>query len=155
MFHTWVNVMLTLTLLDVGGRVIKSSNESLRCYLFWSSGIFRALELRYQGGGVRKDHRLQYLEKPISNRVNSPMNNKYLLKMHFFERSIFQTFWKPHCCAKFLFIEFETSNFGYLLIFQFCWAVQSFSKIGNIDIRHFIRIPILNFGREIESKRSK
>ena len=33
------------------------------------------------------------------------------------ERSIFQTFWKLHCCAKFLFIELETSNFGYLLIF--------------------------------------
>jgi hypothetical protein len=29
----------------------------------------------------------------------------------------FQTFWKLHCCAKFLFIELETSNFGYLLIF--------------------------------------
>ena len=37
--------------------------------------------------------------------------------LEFFERSIFQTFWKVHCCAKFLFIELETSNFGYLLIF--------------------------------------
>ena len=35
------------------------------------------------------------------------------------ERSIFQTFWKLHCCAKFLFIELETSNFGYLLVFNF------------------------------------
>ena len=34
-----------------------------------------------------------------------------------FERSIFQTFWKLYCCAKFLFIELATSNFGYLLIF--------------------------------------
>ena len=33
------------------------------------------------------------------------------------ERSIFQIFWKPHCCTKSLFLELETSNFGYLLIF--------------------------------------
>jgi hypothetical protein len=46
------------------------------------------------------------------------------------KRSIFQTFWKQDCCARFLFIELETSNFGYLLIFQFCWTVQSLSKIG-------------------------
>ena len=26
--------------------------------------------------------------------------------------------WKVHCCAKFLFFELETSNFGYLLIFD-------------------------------------
>ena len=33
-------------------------------------------------------------------------------------------------CAKFLFFELETSNFGYLLIFKFPLTVQSFSKIG-------------------------
>ena len=33
------------------------------------------------------------------------------------ERAIFQTFWKVHCCAKFLFFELETSKIGYLLIF--------------------------------------
>ena len=33
------------------------------------------------------------------------------------KRSIFQTLWKQDCCARFLFIELETSNFGYLLIF--------------------------------------
>ena len=32
-----------------------------------------------------------------------------------------------------------TSNIGYLLIFQFCLTVQSFSKIGKIDIQHFIK----------------
>ena len=37
-----------------------------------------------------------------------------LLKL---ERAIFQTFWRLHCCAKFMFFELETSNFGYLLIF--------------------------------------
>ena len=46
------------------------------------------------------------------------------------KRSIFQTFWKPDCCTKSLFFELETSNFGHLLIFKFCWTVQSFSKIG-------------------------
>ena len=52
-----------------------------------------------------------------------------LLEMHSFyklfieskrnicKRSIFQTFWKLHCCPDFLFNELETSNFGYLLIF--------------------------------------
>ena len=33
------------------------------------------------------------------------------------KRAIFQTFWKLHCCAKSLFLELETSNCGYLLIF--------------------------------------
>ena len=33
------------------------------------------------------------------------------------ERSIFQTFWKHDCCPDFLFLELETSNYGYLLIF--------------------------------------
>ena len=47
-----------------------------------------------------------------------------------FKKSIFQTFWKVHCCPDFLFFEIETSNFGYLLIFLFCLTVQSFRKIG-------------------------
>ena len=36
-----------------------------------------------------------------------------------FERSIFQTFWTDDCCAKFLLFELETSNFDYLLIYDF------------------------------------
>ena len=47
-----------------------------------------------------------------------------------FERSNLQTFWKNDCCAKFLFLELETSNFSYLLIFWFSFTVQSFRKIG-------------------------
>ena len=41
------------------------------------------------------------------------------LQKHFVncERSIFQTFWKVHCCAKSLFFELETSNCGNLLTF--------------------------------------
>ena len=34
-----------------------------------------------------------------------------------FKRAIFQTFWKPDCCTKSLFLDLETLNFGYLLIF--------------------------------------
>ena len=48
---------------------------------------------------------------------------------NFHQRSIFQTFWKLHCCTKSVFFELETSNFGYLLIFWFPLTVQSFSKI--------------------------
>ena len=43
-----------------------------------------------------------------------------------FERSIFQTFWKPNSCTDSLFLKLETSNIGYLLIFWFPFAVQSF-----------------------------
>ena len=39
-------------------------------------------------------------------------NRKRYHQISYLERSIFQKFWKPHCCAKFLFIELETSNFG-------------------------------------------
>ena len=53
-----------------------------------------------------------------------------ILHALYIKRSIFQTFWRLHCCPDFLFIELDTSNFGYLLIFWFCWAVQSLRKIG-------------------------
>ena len=45
-------------------------------------------------------------------------------------KEYFPTFWKQYCCAKFLFFELETSNFGYLLIILFSLVVQSFKKIG-------------------------
>ena len=48
----------------------------------------------------------------------------------YIKRSIFQTFWKVHCCAISLFFELETSNLGSLLIFQFDLSVQNFRKIG-------------------------
>ena len=35
-----------------------------------------------------------------------------------------------HSCTISLFLELETSNFGYLLIFSSFFGVQSFSKIG-------------------------
>ena len=43
--------------------------------------------------------------------------NLVLLCMKKSERSIFQTFWKTDSCPDFLFLELETSNFGYLHIF--------------------------------------
>ena len=57
-------------------------------------------------------------------------------------RSIFQTFWKQDCCTIFIFFYLKTSSFDYLFIFWFPLPVQSFS---NIDIRHFIMVPPLNF----------
>ena len=44
---------------------------------------------------------------------------RYCEKATKFESSIVQTFRKTHSCTDFLFFEFETSNFGYLLISQF------------------------------------
>ena len=48
----------------------------------------------------------------------------------FVQGSIFQTFWKVHCCTKSMFFELEISNCGCLLIFWFSLTVQIFSKIG-------------------------
>ena len=63
----------------------------------------------------------------------------------FTKRSIFQTFWKPDCVTRYLFFEFETSNFGYMLIFKFAELCKVSGRLDNIDIRHFIRVPPLNF----------
>ena len=54
------------------------------------------------------------------------------------QRSIFQTFWKPHCVTKSLFFELETSNFGYLLIFNFAELYKVSERLDNINKRHFI-----------------
>ena len=67
---------------------------------------------------------------------------RYLCFSHgWIERSIFQTFWKPDCCPDFLFLELETSNFGYLLIFWFPLTVQSFRKIGQHWCNIFYKGP--------------
>ena len=58
-----------------------------------------------------------------------------------FKRSIFQTFWKDDCCAKFLFFELETSSSGYLLIFFFSLTVISFRKIGQHLYQTFYKGP--------------
>ena len=50
----------------------------------------------------------------LTNFYSSQKGNTYISNI---ERAIFQTFWKDEGCAKFLFFELETSNFGYLLIF--------------------------------------
>ena len=60
------------------------------------------------------------------------------------ERSIFQTFWKPYCCPDFLFLELETSNFSYLLIFWFPLTVQSFRKFGQHWCNIFFKGPPFN-----------
>ena len=61
------------------------------------------------------------------------------------KRSIVQTFSKPDCCPNFLFLELETSNFAYLLIFWIPLTVQSFRKIYNIDLIYLISVPLWCF----------
>ena len=58
---------------------------------------------------------------------------------------IFQTFWKPDFCTPFLFLELETSNIGYLLIFWFPVTVQSFINIGQHWYKTFYKGPPLEF----------
>ena len=43
---------------------------------------------------------------------------KWIQGQHTIKRSIFQTFWKKHSCAKFLSFELETSNFGSSYVFS-------------------------------------
>ena len=45
----------------------------------------------------------------------------------------------------FLFFELETSDFGYLLIFNFVELCIVWAKLGKVDISHFIRVPPLMF----------
>ena len=62
----------------------------------------------------------------------------------FCEKNIFQTFWKTHSCTKFLFIELETSNFGYFLKF-FAKLCKVWLRLDKLDITHFIRVPLWIF----------
>ena len=70
-----------------------------------------------------------------------------------FERSIFQIFWRLHCCAKFLSFELETSNFGYLLIFSLCWTVPSLRKIGQHLYYTFYKGPPFEFWVNYKNKK--
>ena len=56
------------------------------------------------------------------------------------KRAIFQTFWNKEGCAKFLFFELETSNFGFLLL-----IFSNFAKFQK-DQTTFM-LDILQFGR--------
>ena len=60
------------------------------------------------------------------------------------KKSIFQTFWKPHCCAKFFVYLFRDLKFWlsrYLLILKFSLTLQSFSKIGQTRYLTFYKGP--------------
>ena len=87
--------------------------------------------------------------------------NKRHLSSHNFEkinwkinakRSIFQIFWKLHCVTKYLLFELETSNFGYMNIFKFLQVCNVSPRLNNIDVRHFIRVPPMNFWQITKSK---
>ena len=61
------------------------------------------------------------------NHSKSQKHSQELTNRHC-ERSIFQTFWKDGCCAKYLFFELETLNSGYLLIFFIFFDCERFQK---------------------------
>ena len=63
----------------------------------------------------------------------------------FSERSIFQTFRKRHSCPDSLFNKLETSNFGWLLVFNFAEPCKIWGRLDKLDIRNFIRVPPLMF----------
>ena len=73
------------------------------------------------------------------------------------KRSIFQTFWRVHCCPKFLFFKLETSNFSYLLIFWFCFNCAKFQKDWTTFILDILQgSPLWIFGRlQKQTKKSK
>ena len=92
-----------------------------------------------------------YLISQIFQADGKKVSNWHSLKLMIefkprFERSIFQTFWRPDFGARFLFIELDTSNFGYLLISSFCWTLLSLRKIGQHLYYTFYKGPPLNFG---------
>ena len=70
------------------------------------------------------------------------------------KRSIFQTFWKPDFGARFLCIALDASNFGYLLIFLFCWTVQSLRKIGQHLYYTFYKGPPFEFLVNYKNKKT-
>ena len=41
-----------------------------------------------------------------------------IIKKHILKRSIFQTFWKTHCCTKFLFFELTSPELHHRLCFD-------------------------------------
>ena len=71
------------------------------------------------------------------------------------ERSIFQTFWKPDSCPDFLFFELEASNFEYCLFFNVAKVCKIWARLNKLFIGHFTRVPPLNFGGLMESKKIK
>ena len=75
-----------------------------------------------------------------------------------FEMSIFRTLCKVQCCTKFLFIELETSNFGYLLFFLIFFDCAKFQKDWTnliLDIL-FCNIPKIQRGiLEVSNQKTK
>ena len=63
------------------------------------------------------------------------------------QRNIFQTFWKPHCCAKFLF----TCWVQILAIFYFFKILLNCAKFE----RDWTKLILVILGRSIESKNIK
>ena len=70
---------------------------------------------------ARKMNHVDYTQSPIIRnnpiRFGAEFLGKFKKRVLGRSRSIFQTFWNPDFGARFLFIELDASNFGYLLIF--------------------------------------
>ena len=58
------------------------------------------------------------------------------------KRSIFQTFWKPDFGARFLFIELDTSNFGYCLFFNFAELCKVWEWLDNIYLNYYFSYDV-------------
>mgnify|MGYP001378314673 CR=1 FL=1 len=56
--------------------------------------------------------------------------------------SIFQTFWKPHCCPNFCVRDFK---FGLIVYFSISFQCAKFQENWTTYIRHFIRVPPFEF----------
>ena len=73
-----------------------------------------------------------------------------------FKRSIFQTFWRLHCCTNCLFFDLEISNFGDLLIFFILSDCAKHQKDWTKFIIDILQgSPIWIFGRLQKQKTSK
>ena len=84
------------------------------------SDIFSSLKLSNFAGRkiILESTRYDAGSMALYNAVLYPLYLVYFISAILeFERAIFQTFWRLHCCPDFLFIELDTSNFSYLLIF--------------------------------------
>ena len=104
----------------------------------------------------KKKH--QSMSRNIESSSSYFQNISFLLNRdfsHCVKRSIFQIFWRLHCCAKFLSFELETSNFGDLFFFIF-FDYAKFQKDWTTFILDILQwSPLWIFGESQKQKTSK
>ena len=57
--------------------------------------------------------------------------------------------------TKFLFIELETLNFGYLFIFYFAKLCKVSPILNKLDVTQFLRVPLLDFCGFLDANKSR